>query len=119
MDEYMILLPDDEDAWERLDDAGRQAVYDRHEEFGRRLEAGGHVLTGGAELQHSRSARTVRMVDGRPSVTDGPPTGAAEQLSGFYLVQTEDPEGLVEACALLAADAPVEVRPVARQENGQ
>lgn len=118
MAEYMILLPDDEDAWERLDEAGRQAVYARHEEFSRRLESGGHVITGGAELEHSRSARTVRMVDGRTSVTDGPPTAAAEQLSGFYLVQTEDPDGLVEACSLLAADAPVEVRPVVRQESG-
>lgn len=119
MDEYMILLPDDEGAWERLDDAGRQAVYDRHEEFGRRLEAGGHVVTGGAELQHSRSGRTVRMVGGQASVTAGPPTGAAEQLSGFYLVQTEDLDGLTEACALLAADAPVEIRPLARQEGAE
>lgn len=56
MDEYLILLPDDEDAWERLSGYGREAVHSRHREFARRLQEGGQVLTGGAELAPSRTA---------------------------------------------------------------
>lgn len=118
MNEYLILLPDNEEAWERLSDAEREAVYDQHREFARRLEAGGHRLTGGAELAPSRTARTVRRVAGRTVISEGPPTDAAEQLSGFYLVETEDSDGLVEACALLAAGFPVEIRRIARHEAG-
>ena len=117
MEEYLILLPDDEGAWARLDEAGRQAVYDRHEEFTRRLEAEGHLITGGAELAPSSSARTVREVEGRIVVTDGPASDAVEQLSGYYVVQTADPDALAQACGLLAAGAPVELRPVARTDS--
>ena len=118
MDEYLILLPDDEEAWERLDEDARRAGYERHREFARRLEREGHVMTGGAELEPSRTARTVRLVNGDIEVTDGPPTDAVEQLSGFYLVRTEDPEALVAACGLLAGTSPVEIRRVARHGAG-
>lgn len=117
MDEYLILLPDDEEAWERLDDAGRERVYEQHREFSRRLEEGGHVITGGAELMPSRTATTVRRVDGRTVTTAGPPSTAGLQLSGFYLVETSDPGALIDICALLAETSPVEVRPVARHET--
>ena len=117
MDEFVILLPDDEASWERLGPAGQEAVYEHHREFARRLEEGGHVLAGGAELDPSRTAKTVRRVAGRTIVSNGPPTDAAEQLSGFYLVQTADPEGLVQACSLLAAGSPVEIRRVARHDT--
>ncbi|MDK1361872.1 YciI family protein [Arthrobacter sp. zg-Y1219] len=116
MDEYLILLPDNEDAWEGLSDAEREAVYDLHREFARRLEEGGHTMTGGAELAPSRTAKTVRRVAGRPVISEGPPTDSAEQLSGFYLVETEDHDGLAEACGLLASHSPVEIRPVARHD---
>lgn len=110
MDEYMILLPDDESIWEQLGAAEREAVYEQHREFSRLLEEGGHVITGGGELTPSSSARTVRQVDGRMVVSDGPASDAVEQLSGFYLVETNDPDGLVQVCGLLASNAPVEVR---------
>lgn len=118
MAEYLILLPDDEGAWERLDAAAQEAVYEQHREFARRLEAGGHVLTGGAELEPSRAARTVRRMAGRTVISTGPPTDSPEQLSGFYLVETADPEGLAEICGLLASDSPVEIRPIARHDAG-
>ena len=118
VDEYLILLPDDEEAWEQLSDGEREAVYDQHREFARRLQEGGHVLTGGAELAPSRTAKTVRRAAGRTVVSDGPPTNARQQLSGYYLVETGNPDGLAEACGLLASGSPVEVRRVARHDTG-
>ena len=69
-------------------------------------------MTGGAELAHSRTAKTLRTsADGTTTVTDGPYAEAAEQLTGFYLVDTDDPEGLLECCKVLAeGESVIEIR---------
>ncbi|GAA1437397.1 YciI family protein [Microlunatus lacustris] len=113
MSEYAILLPGDEDAWAQSSAEQREAVYAVHREFMRRLEERGHVVTGGAELAHRRHTRVVnRGADGGVVVTDGPYAEGAEQLTGFYLVRTDDVEDLLQLAGLLAGeDGPVEVRP--------
>lgn len=112
MGEYAILLPGDEDAWEQSSPQRREAVYAVHREFTRLLEERGHVLTGGAELAHSRRSRVVRGGPDGPVVTEGPYAESAEQLTGFYLVRTDDLDGLLALAAMLAdGDGPVEVRP--------
>jgi hypothetical protein len=46
-------------------------------------------------------------------VTHGPFAESAEQLSGFYFVETDDEDGLVEAAKVLVRAHPaVEIRPV-------
>ena len=115
MGRYAVLLPGDEDAWEASSEEERQRVYGLHERFSKLLEERGHKVTGGAELAHSRDARTLRRyADGSTTVTDGPYAEAAEQLTGFYLVETDDPEGLLEVCeVLMDGEDVIEVRPLA------
>lgn len=116
MKEYVVLLPGDENAWEQTSPERREAVYEVHREFMRLLEQRGHVLSGGAELAHSRSSWVVRRAGDRPVVTQGPYTESTEQLSGFYLVRTDDLDDLLEVVGLLAdADGAVEVRPSAEE----
>ena len=116
MKEYVVLLPGDEDAWEQTGPERREAVYGVHREFMRLLEERGHVMTGGAELTHSRSSWVVRRDGDRPVVTQGPYAESAEQLSGFYLVRTDDHDDLLQVVGLLAdADGAVEVRPSATE----
>lgn len=110
MTEYMVLLPGNEDVWEQSTPEQREATYARHAEFAERLKERGHTITGGAELTHSRSARTVRATPDGVVVTDGPYAKSVEQLSGFYLVQSNDLGDLQEICGLLAVDEPVEIR---------
>jgi hypothetical protein len=114
MGRYAVLLPGDENAWEASSEEERQRVYGLHERFAALLEERGHQLTGGAELAPSRDARTLRRsADGATTVTDGPYAEAAEQLTGFYLVETDDPEGLLEVCeVLMDGEDVIEVRPV-------
>ncbi len=70
-------------------------------------------LTGGAPLQPTRTATTVRVRQGKVAVTDGPFAETKEQLGGIYIL---DCKNLDEAVAL-AAKIPdarygcVEVRP--------
>ena len=51
--------------------------------------------------------------NGTALVTDGPYAETAEQLSGFYLVTTEDEAGLLDVAQVLLRSHPaVEIRPV-------
>lgn len=40
---------------------------------------------------------------GSAVITDGPFTETAEQVGGFYLVETDDLEGLLDCCKIIAA----------------
>ena len=77
------------------------------------LRDSGHWIAAEA-LQPVTTATTVRVRNGRMSVTDGPFAETKEQLAGFYLLDAAD---LDEAVALAARIPPVrtgsiEVRPV-------
>ena len=103
MTTYVILLPGDESTWEAATPDDRAAVYARHERFSRALEERGHRIVGGAELAHSREARVVRGGNGGPVVSDGPYAETVEQLSGFYLVESEDLDDLADVCGILVS----------------
>lgn len=112
MTEYVILLPGNEATWEQTSPEDKAAVYAKHEEFARTLQARGHKITGGAELSHSRNAKQVtKSSEGTLAITDGPYAETVEQLTGFYLVQSDDLDDLLEICGILAdAENVVEVR---------
>ena len=112
MTTYVVLLPGDEQAWEQATPEHRAEVYATHEEFSKALASRGHTVTGGAELAHSRGTRQVRTVDGTVQVTEGPYAETVEQLTGFYVVDSDDLDDLLECAALLTTSAEdvVEVR---------
>ena len=115
---YAVLLPGDESVWEAASAEEKAAIYARHEEFSRLLAERGHTIVGGAELTHSRTAKTVRVNGSGAVVSDGPYAEAVEQLSGFYLVQSDDLDDLLELCGLLAGvDGGVEVRATVDHEG--
>ncbi len=83
----------------------------------REIARSGHGIASEA-LQPVSTATTVRVRNGKVSVTDGPFAETKEQLSGFYLVEARD---LNEAIQLAASMPParvgsVEVRPVRELE---
>jgi hypothetical protein len=110
MTTYAILLPADEAAWAAAGDAERARVYGLHDQFSQTLEQRGHKIVGGAELAHSSSARTVRGTPGNVMVTEGPYAETVEQLSGFYLVESEDLDDLADICAIISEGDPIEIR---------
>ncbi len=109
---YAVLLPGGEDKWREADAQQRADTYARHTRFMTALAERGHRITGGAELAHSSQARTVRATsDGGIAVTDGPYAETAEQLTGFYLVASDDVADLCRLVGILAVDGGVEIRP--------
>ena len=121
MTQYVVLLPGDESVWEAATDEERAATYARHAEFSRLLEERGHRITGGAELTHSRTAKVVRRTpEGGTVVSDGPYAETVEQLSGYYVVESDDLDDLLELCGLLAdGGGGVEVRALVAEEGGE
>ena len=82
-------------------------------EFDTAIRNSGHCIASEA-LQSVHTATTVRVRDGRTSITDGPFAETKEQLAGFYMIEARD---LDEAIAIAARIPParvgsIEVRPI-------
>lgn len=77
------------------------------------IRKSGHCIASEA-LQSVQTATTVRVRNGKMSVTDGPFAETKEQLAGFYMIEAKD---LNEAIQLASKIPParvgsVEVRPI-------
>ncbi|MCB0895821.1 MAG: transcription initiation protein [Nocardioides sp.] len=118
MTTYAILLTGDESTWESASEEDRSAMYAKHGEFARLLEERGHKITGGAELTHSRTAKVVRRSGDATTVTDGPYAETVEQLTGFYVVETDDLDDLLEVVGILAEGWAAEVRQAVDHSGG-
>ena len=110
---YMLLCYDDESAWKQ---AGEEALHDAMDEavkLTHALNDRGQYLDA-SPLQPVSKAKSVRVRNGVPTVTDGPFAETSEILGGYYLI---DVENLDEAIAI-AAQHPgarvgtVEIRPL-------
>ncbi|MCW2757182.1 MAG: transcription initiation protein [Nocardioidaceae bacterium] len=111
MTEYAVLLPGEEARWEQATPEQRAATYDRHGAFMAALAERGHTMTGGAELTSSSQARVVRSGPDGVSVSEGPYAETVEQLTGFYLVRSDDLDDLLQVVGMLAeGGGGVEVR---------
>lgn len=76
------------------------------------------VLLAAEALQPVDTATTVRVRNGRVTVTDGPFAETKEQLAGFYLVEARDLNEAIQIAGKIppAREGSVEVRPVRELE---
>ena len=72
------------------------------------------VLLAAEPLYPASTAATVRVRNGRMSVTDGPFAETKEQLAGFYLLDARDLNEAIQMAAKIppAREGSIEVRPV-------
>lgn len=102
MTEYVVLIIGDADRWwTSMSLKERKDGYAQYARFNQQLAERGHKVTGGAELKGSTTARTVH--PGGAGITEGPYAESAEQVGGFYQVETDDLEDLLECCRTIAA----------------
>jgi hypothetical protein len=119
MTEYLITIPGDEMVWDARTDDENRAVGDAHRQFAEALTARGHRAVVGGELTPRAEAKVVRRTAAGVIVTDGPYAEASEQIGGFYLVESDDLDDLLEIVGALARTEPVvEVRPVLGRTEG-
>ena len=107
---YMLLIYQGETV---LTDAERQACYVESAGIARDLAAEGRFISANP-LQSISTATSVRVRNGKSTVTDGPFAETREQLGGFYIIEAKD---LDEAIAVAnrippAAKGTIEIRPV-------
>lgn len=101
MSEYVVLILGDADRWwSTMSMAERTDGYAEYDRFSAELTSRGHRITGGAELHRTDEARTVQ--PGGQQITDGPFAETAEQVGGFYLVESEDLDDLADCCRIIA-----------------
>jgi hypothetical protein len=101
-----------------LEEGKLHAVPDREcQTCGDGLRSAG-VLVAAEALQPVETATTVRVRNGRVSVTDGPFAETKEQLAGFYLIEARDLNEAIQVAGKIppAREGSIEVRPV-RQLN--
>jgi len=81
--------------------------------YGESLRKSGRHIAAEA-LQRVATATTVRVRDGKVSITDGPFAETKEQLAGFYLIDAKDLDDAVQTAAKIppARVGSIEVRPV-------
>ena len=115
--QYLLLIYGNEKHFDKLNQAEQDKILHEYMDFSRSIATSGH-MRGGNELDRISKARTVRVRDGKRTVTDGPFAETKEQLGGYYLVEAKDYD---EALAL-AARIPsvrwgsIEVRPIIPHE---
>jgi hypothetical protein len=110
---YVALIYGDETWFERLSEDEQAAHMQRWSDYSDALQAAG-VVSGGAQLAPTATARSIRARGGGPVVTDGPFAETREQLAGFIALET----GTIDEAVRWAERCPatrhgtVEVRPV-------
>jgi hypothetical protein len=103
---YLCLVYGEEAKMREVDDLHCLA-------FDQSVRASGHCLASEA-LQPVATATTVRVRDGKTSVTDGPFAETKECLAGFYLVEAKDLNEAIQIASRIppARIGSIEVRPI-------
>ena len=117
MTEYMVLIVGDAGRWwTTMTAEERKHGYEQYSLFSKSLVERGHKITGGAELHASTEAK--HLPPGTTAVTDGPFAEATEQVGGFYTVETDDVDDLLDCCTILTAIGEgIELRRVVQPEE--
>src|SRR4051812_17718002 len=111
MSQYLILIYDNEAAYEQASADQNGKIMDGHMQFGTNNAS---AIAGGNALQPVSTATTVRP-DGAGgfTITDGPFVETKEALGGYYLVEAADLDAAIElAKQVPVIDGGLEVRPI-------
>jgi hypothetical protein len=112
--QYMLMLNETEAEFaRRTDPAETEAYWGGWNAFiGAMAQAG--VIVKGDGLQGPMLATTLRVIDGKRHVQDGPFADTKEQLGGYFVIEVLDLDAALDwaARAPCALTGSVEVRPV-------
>lgn len=103
---YLCLVYGDENELHTVPDSECVAYDDALRQDGRCVAS--------EALESVETAATVRVRNGKVSVTDGPFAESKEQLAGFYLIEARDLNEAIQVAAQIppARVGSVEVRPI-------
>jgi hypothetical protein len=107
---YMLLVYANE---KDLTPEYRARCYEESAALARDLHSSGKHIDA-SPLQPVKTARTVRVREGKPVITDGPFAETHEQLGGFYLIEGKDLDEAITVASRIppAKLGTIEIRPV-------
>jgi hypothetical protein len=114
---YLLMIYDDEIARHSLAEPERNELTGRYMTLVKELVDKG-IYLGGAPLEPTSTAQSVRVRDGKVQLVDGPFAETREQLGGYFLIEASS---LAEATAIAAripasSVGTIEVRALANHE---
>ena len=87
--QYMLMIYGEEGGWNRMTQEQQQQGMAAYMAYTHALTAAG-VLKGSNRLRDTTTATTVKAVNGKTQVLDGPYADTKEQLGGYYLIDVPD-----------------------------
>lgn len=110
--QYLLMLHSEEAGWSKMTKAEQEQAVAAYRAYTEALTKAG-VLTGMNRLQPSSTATTVRVVNGKSQVLDGPFADSKEQMGGYFLIEVADLDAAISWAARCpgASHGVVEVRP--------
>jgi len=117
---YALLIYQAEEVLDNYSEADQNAALAGHRALQKKTKAAGHFVEAN-QLLPSSSATTVRVRDGKTSVTDGPFTETKELLIGLYVFDCGTLDEAIEYAAQIphSETGAIEVRPIAYFESEQ
>jgi len=116
MSKYAFIFIDDGVDYQTAPTPEQQAVYG---EIFKWFEANAQrIADGGAELQPTRTATTIRQRGGKASVMDGPFVEAKESVGGFTIFELPNKDAAV-ALARTWPGYGVEIREIVEERDAQ
>ncbi len=111
--QYMLMIYTDDSAFQKLTPAQQTEGLGAYMAYSEALKKAG-VLQGANRLRPTSAATTVRVVEGKSRVLDGPYADSKEQLCGYYLIDVPDLDAAISWAARCpgASHGAVEVRPL-------
>ena len=109
--QYMMMIYLNESG--APDQAQRAKCYEESAAYARQLHAQGKYILS-APLHPTSTATSIRAVEGKRLVTDGPFAETREQLGGFFLIDAANLDEAIEIAKKIPAGkfGTVEIRPV-------
>ena len=110
---YLLLIYSSEVTDNSVTPEQQQAVMNEYWAFNRMINERG-VSKGGEALMPTAMATTVRIKEGKATITDGPFAETKEQLGGYYLLDVKDLDEAIEIAKLCpgAKYGSIELRPI-------
>jgi hypothetical protein len=111
--QYLLLIHSDESAMQTHSQESLSQMHAAYMAYTDALSKSG-VMVNGNRLRPTSATTTVRIVDGKTQVLDGPYAETKEQLAGYYLIDVPDLDAALSWAARCpgASSGTMEVRPI-------
>jgi len=110
---YLCLIYETESIYATMSEQDLGTMMAEYNAFTQDIKTGGQYVAGEA-LKPVQTATTIRIRNGKLSVTDGPFAETKEQLGGFYMIEAPDLTDALRIAGRIPAakTGSIEVRPI-------